>query len=543
MALSREAYRALEDIVGPKFISEDPAIMDSYAYQWLAETVRPDYSKFMPRPEAALLPDNAQEVQKIVKACNKYKVKIKPYSTGWYFYGAPRTEGVIQIDLRRMDRILDLDEKNMVAVIEPYVIASTLQVEAMKVGLNCTVTGAGASCSILAGATSYFGTGGSAIFTGELKECLLGVEWVMPNGEFLRTGTVGSGIGWFCGEGPGPSMRGIVRGAFGARGGLGVYTKCAIKLSPWPGPTQIPVVGTVPAYRSDLSKNFRAYTIAFPDWDNYFEAYYKLYDSEIAYFAHRQWPMIGTDLGPAFWMLYQDPTKSLDEIEKFMKKREVQEFADDQRRAFSIILVGMSPRDMEYKEKALDILLAETKGWKVKKWLEPEMEQFALLYLLKLGKKNLNFVYNGGWIGNFMQSGTPDFVKKYRQLAEDVTEPYQAKGLMVDCGADSMMGTVGSINGGGAGGLEQFGFYDVADKESTQAIIDWMEECLKEEAKHGIPPGKEGMYRAVGKTHEQLQPDLAKQPEIHTWQRKIKQAVDPNNLGDPMYPTLDEVKK
>jgi hypothetical protein len=31
------------------------------------------------------------------------------------------------------------------------------------------------------------------------------------------------------------------------------------------------------------------------------------------------------------------------------------------------------------------------------------MEQFSLLYLLRLGKKNLNFVYTGGWIGNFMQ--------------------------------------------------------------------------------------------------------------------------------------------
>jgi hypothetical protein len=44
----------------------------------------------------------------------------------------------------------------------------------------------------------------------------------------------------------------------------------------------------------------------------------------------------------------------------------------------------------------------------------------------------------------------------------------------------------------------------------------------------------------VGKTHEELQQDLAKQPVTHTWQRKIKQALDPNNLGDGMYPTLDE---
>jgi glycolate oxidase len=157
MALSTDAYRALEDIVGPKYISQDPAVMDSYAYQWLAETVRPNRSKFMTRPEAALLPGSTREVQAIVRICNKYKIKFKAYSTGWYFYGAPLSEGVIQLDMRRMDHILEIDEKNMFAVIEPYVIAGVLQAEVMKRGLNCTVTGAGASCATLVGATCYHG--------------------------------------------------------------------------------------------------------------------------------------------------------------------------------------------------------------------------------------------------------------------------------------------------------------------------------------------------------------------------------------------------
>ena len=540
MALSRDAYRALEDIVGTRYISEDPAVLDSYAYQWLAETVRPDQSKFMPRPEAALLPGSAKEVQAIVRTCNKYKIKVKPYSTGWYFYGAPQTEGVIQLDMRRMDRILEIDEKNMFAVIEPYVIAGVLQAEVMKRGLNCTVTGAGASCSTLVGAACYHGSGGTSIYTGELRENLLGAEWVMPNGEILRTGSIGSGCGWFCAEGPGPSMRGIVRGALGARGGLGVYTKCAVKLAPWPGPTEFPVEGTVPAYRSPLPGNFRAYTLAFKDWDGLFEACYRLYDNEIGYYWHRQWIMLGEDLGPAFWMLYQDPAKSLDDIEEFVQKKEVKEVAEEMRRSFQLVLAGMSQRDIEYQEKVLERILEETGGWKVQKWLEPEMEQFSLLYLLRLGKKNLNFVYTGGWIGNFMQSGTPDFLKKYRQVAEDATREYQKKGLLVDCGDNSMMGSMGSIGGGGNCGWEQFGFYDVADKASTAGAVEWMKHCIQEEARHNIPPGKEGMYLAVGKTHEELQRDLAKQAAIHTWQRKIKQAVDPNNIGDKMYPTLDE---
>ena len=542
MALSREAYRALEDIVGSKYISEEPAILDSYSFQWLSETIQPNQSKFMPRAEAVILPASTRDVQAIVKACNKYKIKIKPTTTGWYFYNAPLSEGVLQIDLRRMDRILDIDEKNMIAVVEPYVVAGVLQAEAMKVGLNITITGAGASCSTLVGATSYFGGGGSAIFCGELKEDLLAAEWVLPNGELLKTGSYSGDKGWFCAEGPGPGTRGLVRGTFGARGGLGIFTKCSVKLAPWPGPTQFPVSGTVPAYRSEMPKNFRAFTLCFPDWESYFEAYYKIYDNEIGYFAHRQWSMLGTVVGPAFWQLYQDPTKSLDHLEEFVNKPEVKELADDTKRSFQLVLVGMTPRDIEHQDKVLDLILAQTKGWKSKKWLEPEMEQFALLFLLRLGRKNLNFVYNGGWVGNFMQGGAPDFIAKYRQLAEDSTAPFQKNGLLVDCGSDSMMGTVGSLNGGGNGGLEQFGFYDVADKQSTQAVIDWMEFCLKECAKNGLPPGKEGMYRAVGRPYDIFQADLAKATTIHTWQRKIKEIVDHNNLCDRMYPTLDEKK-
>ena len=54
MEISRDAYRAIEDIVGPDNISDDPAILDGYAFQWLAELVRPERSHYMPRPWAVV---------------------------------------------------------------------------------------------------------------------------------------------------------------------------------------------------------------------------------------------------------------------------------------------------------------------------------------------------------------------------------------------------------------------------------------------------------------------------------------------------------
>ena len=68
---------------------------------------------------------------------------------------------------------------------------------------------------------------------------MLGLEGVMPNGEIIRTGSLGAGLGWFCGEGPGPSVRGILRGGLGLRGAMGVYTKVALKALSLAGTRQI----------------------------------------------------------------------------------------------------------------------------------------------------------------------------------------------------------------------------------------------------------------------------------------------------------------
>ena len=90
------------------------------------------------------MPDNTEEVQAIVKICNIHRIPFKASSTFWSAMGYPCEEGTVQLDMRRMDRIWEIDEKNMFAVIEPNVIGAVLQAEAMKVGLNTHIIGAGA---------------------------------------------------------------------------------------------------------------------------------------------------------------------------------------------------------------------------------------------------------------------------------------------------------------------------------------------------------------------------------------------------------------
>jgi glycolate oxidase len=542
--LPRATYCALEEIVGAQHVSDDPAILDSYAFQYLAELVRPGQSPYMPRPVAVVMPATTEEVQAIVKLANAHRLKVKPTGTGWYFFNAPvsDTDPTLQLDLRRMNRILEIDERNMYAVVEPYVISAQLQAEVLKLGLNINVTGAGCSSSIVASACAYAGQGPYAYYLGGNSENLLGLEWVTPEGEVVRTGSLGSGDGWFCGEGPGPSVRGICRGAIGSRGGLGVYTKCAIKLGPRFGATDWEVAGTLPAYRLPVDDLFRVYTLAVPTWNAWADAYYRIYDNEIGYIFHRQFNLAGADLASAFWLAYNDHTKTLSDVPELAARPEIRQLTEEMRISFQLILAGRSTADIELQDRILDAILAEVGGWKVARFCEPDMAEFTNMYLQRLGHKHINFVWVGGYIGSWMQFGTPDWVKGYVPTAAAGLERDAAAGLLVQCGGDAMMGSGSGLPGGGELGLEQFVSYDPVDADSIAAGRRHMEDAVKDAAAIGYPPGKEGMYLQMGWSDDQLREALAgsSQPVVFRFQHRIKEAFDPNDVGDRLYPTLPD---
>ena len=550
MTLPRNVYLALEDIVGTANISEDPAVLDSYRYS-LAHTaihLGPFYNTFTPRGEAVLMPGSTEEVQAIVKLCNKYKIKFKASSTFWSAQGYPSEEGAIQLDMRRMDRILEIDEKNMYAVVEPGVIAATLQAETMKVGLNTHIAGSGCSCSVLASATSYFGSGPGNLYGGWFYDNLLGMEWVMPTGEILRTGSLGSDCGWFCGEGPGPSMKGTARGFLGAKGDMGVFTKCAVKLFAWPGPELLPVEGIIPAYRANLPDNFKAYTLAFPSWRAWADAVYAIWDAGIGYLGHRQFNMFGRNLKFAMVKILTDPTKTLGDLEELLADPQVQEVTAQSERDFQLVLVGMTPRDMAWQEKALDEILSRTGGWKVEAMNAPEIHDWALLYLLRLGHKNLNLVFGGSYDGCFGFPGSADFGASNAEEAGQFKKEWEKRGAVVKAGGDCMMGPIGGQGGGGTCLWENFTCFDPHDQFSTEGTLEFFDAATELGLKRGWGVGMEKWNSVArgpdGKTTPKEERDRMHmanpQPNAFRYQYKVREALNPNHLGDEYFETLED---
>ncbi len=159
MALSKEIYKEFEDIVGAPYICDDPAVMPAYHQTQFA---------------AIILPKNTAEVQSIVRLCNKHKVAFRPVCTGWSGQFAANT---LYIDLRRLNRIIEINEKHMYAVVEPYVITAQLQAELFKRGFHMNVKGAGANCTAM-----LRGHGHLDQTTSGDDRNHLAIEWVTPEG-------------------------------------------------------------------------------------------------------------------------------------------------------------------------------------------------------------------------------------------------------------------------------------------------------------------------------------------------------------------------
>jgi hypothetical protein len=233
MAISKEAYNALESVVGARYISDDPVICEGYRSGPGGYEAGTGYEKVMTViPAVVILPRNTEEVQKIVKICNRYRVPYVPYSTG--FYG-PRShchvENELLIDLKRLNDF-EIDEKHLYAVVGTGVIYSPFQQEAWDHGGYGIIGGGGAQASVIA---NLIGDGWSPLShrVGLPHRRILGTELVLPDGELVRMGSLAVGDDPFWGDGPGPDLRGLLRGYTGLRGCLGIVTKMAVKLLPF----------------------------------------------------------------------------------------------------------------------------------------------------------------------------------------------------------------------------------------------------------------------------------------------------------------------
>jgi glycolate oxidase len=512
MALPRDIFRELEDIVGTENISEDPAVLDAYAYQRVeaARGLRPE-DRYYPRPGAAVLPGSTEEVQKVIKLCNRRGIKSKASSTGYGSMNAVEGEGSILLDMRRMNRILEIDEKNMYVVVEPYVSFAQVQGEVQKRGLNCHVIGAGSNCSYLASHTSVHGTSTQAISHGWSGRNVLGVEWVLPSGEILRLGSMGSGCGWFSGDGPGPSLRGIMRGAAGALGGLGVFTKCAGHLHPWPGPKKLRIKGVSPYYEAEVPTLFEYHMIEWPTWGQCADGIYKIGEAGIALALHKTG-------GPGS----HGATVTGSNNEYYEKWDELKQIPWV---SYIIVTAGNTPGGHAYQVKVLDTILKDTGGKILPLGEQPIFKNCDYINMIKgCFIPRTAFRLTGAMTCPLTGSDSVDHCAMGLSFDQEFRRKYDESGVLMDDAVNEMWGV--AFEGAHFALCECGHFWGPQDEESGKGVLQMMEEGRKIQLKTPLAVNWMGM----GERAKELGPLCY---DYHDWMRKVKKTLDPNAVSDP----------
>ena len=349
--MSKEKHNLLKEaltgLLGPENVTDDKAILEAYTRDFLPPGVLEHYP-----PEFVVLPGNTEEVQTIYKLANRYQFYCIPVGSNlWSACTKATRPFTIILDPKRMNRIVEIDDKNMYAIIEPYVSNAQVSAEAMKRGLVCGNPEAGGQASQLAGHV-FQGLWGIGYRTGMGYRNILGFEWVLPNGELLRIGSLSQpDAGWFFGEGPGPDLRGMLRGYLGAMGGLGMVTRMAIKLHPWPGPKVFPCEGMVPNQKSVLPpERFEWVLFKYPTIEDCVKAMYEIGKSEIGGNLHK-WP---TSYLNWWW------AKSCEEYWETWKSGYYQK---NMKNMVAVCLWGFtSEEQLEYEKAVLMDIIEETSG-------------------------------------------------------------------------------------------------------------------------------------------------------------------------------------
>ncbi len=515
--ISDEAYRDLEEAVGPENVSREPAVIDCYSWQPFAND---NPERWVIRPVAVAMPGSTEEVQALVKAIGRHGLKFKAFSTGWGAYSSPTSEGVVQVDLRRMDRIIDIDEKNMYAVLEPYVCGAQLQAEAMKVGLNTHIIGAGPSCSPLASATSAWGVGWDCCYMSYSGRNLLGAEWVLPDGEILKIGSLGSGKGWFSGDGPGPSLRGIVRGSTGALSGLGIFTKAAIKLFNWPGPPQIKTTGMLLDADSEVPENLRFCMTFWPDRKSQDEAIYKISESELPYIFSR------TGLGATISIATPHLMKILVKTKAIRKA-----VTADMKWGCTLIMVADSEGEMAYKEGVLSEIAEQYGGAVINLTEAKPVIRMFLMNFLRGTAVPVVFRMGGQMFTALDRNDTWDAQMDWAGMGETVKQKWIDRGGILDDMADNPYMVTYEQNTWGH--CEEIFQYDPRNPEHLAALEPIFVEFSVEAAERCMEP--------LSSTDARLRKIISPMMGHYTsWQQKISGFLDRDRAADTgMY--CDEV--
>lgn len=211
-------HKKLKEIVGSENVLDSSEARIAYSYD--ATAMAPQL------PLAAVRPSTAEQIALIVRLANEEKFPIVPRGSGTGLSGgALPMENSIVLLTNHWNKILEIDQENLTALVEPGVITANLHHTVEKLGYLYPPDPGSSSICTLGGNVAENSGGLRGLKYGVTKNYVLGLEVVLPTGEILKTG------GKSVKDVAGYNLKDVLTGSEGT---LGIFTKILLKIIPKP---------------------------------------------------------------------------------------------------------------------------------------------------------------------------------------------------------------------------------------------------------------------------------------------------------------------
>ncbi|MBW2086882.1 MAG: FAD-binding oxidoreductase, partial [Deltaproteobacteria bacterium] len=217
-----EIYKELQKIVGAEYVSNHAE--ERFMYSRDMGTMLPSM------PDLVVMPDSPEEVQKVVQLANREGIPIVPMGGGLVLSGLTRPlKGGIVLDMKRMNRILEVNEVSRYVLVEAGTSQGMLQAYLKRHHPRLKHSCPDAPpIATIGGNVLIHGSGHLSHAAGFHSDMCNGLEVVLPTGEIARIGSCSTSPYWFS-RAPLPDLAGLFMGWDGT---TGVVTKLAMKLYP-----------------------------------------------------------------------------------------------------------------------------------------------------------------------------------------------------------------------------------------------------------------------------------------------------------------------
>ncbi|MEM1981346.1 MAG: FAD-binding oxidoreductase [Candidatus Hadarchaeales archaeon] len=242
-ALPEAFLREARDLVGERDLRTEEAELFSHAKDaWLLGGVWFSRGKEPILPGAVAYPESTEEVSGLVRLCCRYKVPLVPYGGGTGVVGgALPPAGALVVDLKKMNRLLEVDGENLLARVQAGMNGWRYEEELNRRGYTGGHIPQSLPSSTVGGWIAHRAAGQFSTKYGKIEDLVAGLEAVMPDGTVVRSRAVPRSA-------TGPRLEQLL---LGSEGMLGIITEATLRIFPFPE-RRLPLSFTFPSLEGAL---------------------------------------------------------------------------------------------------------------------------------------------------------------------------------------------------------------------------------------------------------------------------------------------------